>query len=122
MFENNNRSKPMSKGVRSVLLAGLAGLLAMGMVWAQGATFKLTIKEHRFDPVELVVPAGQPITLEIRNADATPEEFESHSLNREKVIAGGTTAVIHLGALKAGTYEFVGEFHEDTAKGRIIAR
>jgi heme/copper-type cytochrome/quinol oxidase subunit 2 len=109
----------------AVLAAGLAvaaGFLVVGGAWADEAAFKLTVKDHRWEPAELVVPAGKMIKLEITNADPTPEEFESHSLKREKIIPGGATITIYLGALKPGTYEFVGEFHEDTAKGKIIAK
>ena len=56
------------------------------------------------------------------NEDATPEEFESHDLNREKVIAGKSKGIVVIGPLKPGTYSFVGEFHEDTAKGRIVVK
>jgi hypothetical protein len=36
-------------------------------------------------------------------------------------VAGGKTLPLKMPALKPGTYEFVGEFHEKTAKGRIVA-
>ena len=48
----------------------------------------------------------------MHNEDSTPEEFESHQLNREKVIAAGSAASIFIGPLKPGKYAFVGEFHE----------
>jgi hypothetical protein len=57
----------------------------------------------------------------VDNQDATPEEFESHELNREKVIAGKSKATIFIGPLKAGSYPFIGEFNEATAKGVVIA-
>ena len=84
--------------------------------------FVIAIKNHRFDPSEISVPAGRKIRLIIDNQDPTPEEFESHSLKREKVIKGGTKATIFIGPLKPGAYEFVGEYHESTAKGRIVAK
>jgi plastocyanin len=108
--------------MRTLALALAVGFLVVGGAWADEATFKLTIKDHRWDPAELVVPAGKTIKLEIHNADATPEEFESHVLNREKIIPAGATVVVYLGALQPGSYEFVGEFHEDTAKGKIVAK
>ena len=52
------------------------------------------------------MPAGQRIKLVVHNQDATPEEFESHSLNREKVIPGGAKATIYIGPLKPGRYTF----------------
>ena len=83
--------------------------------------FNLTIKDHKFDPAELHVPAGKPIILVVRNADATAEEFESSALKVEKIIAGGQQGTVRLRPLAAGSYAFVGEFHEDTASGKIIA-
>ena len=89
--------------------------------WAADNEFALAIKDHRFEPAEIRVPANQKIKLLVHNQDATPEEFESHQLNREKVIAPGAKATIYVGPLKPGRYTFVGEFHEDTARGVIIA-
>jgi plastocyanin len=81
----------------------------------------LTIKDHHFVPAEIRVPAGQKIKLLVDNQDATPEEFESHELNREKVITGKSKGVIFIGPLKAGKYPFVGEFNQATANGVVIA-
>jgi hypothetical protein len=81
----------------------------------------LTIKNHRFEPTDVKVPANQRIKLIVHNQDPTPEEFESHSLNREKVIPGGAKASIFIGPLKPGRYSFFGEYNESTAKGAIVA-
>ena len=97
-------------------------LLAMSAAGAEEATFKLTIRNHRFEPTELMVPAGQKIKIEIENLDATPEEFESYELNREKVVPAKATVVIFVGPLKPGRYPFFGDFHKDTAKGVLIAK
>ena len=88
----------------------------------ESMTYNLRIKDHKFSPERIEVPAGKPFILMVKNDDATPEEFESHDLHREKVIAGGTEAKIRIKALEAGEYTFVGEFHEDTAKGVIVAK
>ncbi|WP_051332099.1 cupredoxin domain-containing protein [Methylocaldum szegediense] len=85
-------------------------------------TYTLVIREHRFEPAELEVPAGQKIKLVVKNEDPTPEEFESHSLKREKIIPGKSQITLSIGPLDPGTYDFFGEFHEETAKGRIIAK
>jgi plastocyanin len=84
--------------------------------------FHLTIQNHRFDPSEVVVPAGKKVKLVIENRDSTPEEFESHSLKREKVVAANSTITVLVGPLTAGSYEFFGEFNPQTATGRLVAR
>jgi plastocyanin len=84
--------------------------------------FSLTIKDHRFEPAQLEVPAGKDLTLKVTNADATAEEFESNDFDAEKVIAAGQTAVIKIAPLDPGRYEFFGEYHEDSAKGGLVAK
>ena len=83
--------------------------------------FTLVIRDHRFDRTELHVPAGKKIKLIIDNRDATAEEFESHPLNREKVIPANSKASVFVGPLTMGRYPFIGDFHEKTANGVIIA-
>lgn len=85
------------------------------------ASYTITIKNHRFEPSEIKVPTGQKIHLLVKNTDASAEEFESYDLRREKVIPGGTEAIINLRPLDKGTYKFFGEFHPETAQGQIIA-
>jgi len=80
----------------------------------------LTIRDHKFDPAEIRIPADRPVTLVVKNLDATPEEFESKPLRIEKIVPPNSEATFNVRPLKAGRYKFVGEFHEDTAKGEII--
>jgi len=84
--------------------------------------FTLTVKDGRFNPETLEVPAGKKFKLIVDNQGPGPEEFESHELNREKVIPEGQKAEINLGPLKPGTYKFFGEFHPKTANGKIVAK
>lgn len=100
-----------------------AALLAAPLPAAFGGNdaYTLTIKDHRFEPTELKVPAGQKLRLTVRNLDSTPEEFESYELNREKIIPGGKSSGVYIGPLEAGRYPFFGEFHQETAQGVIIA-
>lgn len=106
--------------VRLFLSTLLALLLATLAHAADDDEFKLIIENHRFEPAEFVVPSGRKVKLIVENRDATPEEFDSHDLNREKVIAGKSTATIFIGPLKAGRYRFIGEFNAETAKGVIV--
>lgn len=82
---------------------------------------EIFIKNHQFIPEITNIPAGKKIRLVVHNQDPTIEEFESIDLKREKIIPGNAKAVIILAPLKVGEYKFIGEFHEDTAKGKIIA-
>jgi hypothetical protein len=102
------------------VLASSAALVC-GTAHAADVEVQLVLKDHRFEPTELKVPAGQRIKLTVHNQDSTPEEFESHSLNREKVIPAGAKATIFIGPLKAGRYDYFGEYNERTAKGVVIA-
>jgi plastocyanin len=95
--------------------------LLPALALAADAEFILVIRNHRFEPAEVRVPAGQKVKLIVHNQDGTPEEFESHELNREKLIAPGAKVSIFVGPLKPGRYPFVGEFHEKTARGILIA-
>jgi hypothetical protein len=81
----------------------------------------IVIKDHLFSPSEVKVKANTKIKLLVRNEDPTAEEFESFSLNREKIIRPGQTGTIFLPPLKPGSYDFFGEFNPNTAKGRIVA-
>lgn len=89
---------------------------------ADETDFTLILKDHHFQPAELVVPAGQKIKIIIDNQDVTPEEFDSDALNREKRIAAQSRVTLYVGPLAAGRYPFDGELHEDTAQGVVIAR
>lgn len=108
--------------MRRIAFIALLFAVAASPALADDETVNLVIQDHRFVPDEVVVPAGKKVKVVIENRDATPEEFESHELNREKVIAGKSTATVWIGPLKPGRYPFVGEFNETTAKGVVVAR
>jgi plastocyanin len=122
-----HRSRP-DGGVpvtRSLALVAAAAVLAPALLHPAAAQappeIALAIEQHRFRPDEIRVKAGAPFVLVITNKDQGPEEFESQALRIEKVIPGGKTLRVRVPALKAGTYPFVGEYHEQTAQGRIVA-
>lgn len=99
----------------------LAVLLSSTPVLAEDS-FTVTIKDHKFSPAELIVPADKKVKLIVDNQDPTPEEFESHDLNREKVVGGNSKITVFLGPLKPGTYKYFGEFNPDTAQGVIVVK
>ena len=102
-------------------LAAICLVLIVSAAAAVDLEIPVSIEKNRFQPAEVRVKAGTPFVLVVTNKDATPEEFESKELRIEKVIPGGKTLKIRVRALKAGSYPFVGDFHQATAKGRIIA-
>ena len=89
---------------------------------ADDPEFRLTIREHRFEPATIEIPASTRVKLLIENTDPTPEEFESYPLNREKVIPGKSKGVVYIGPLRPGTYPFFGDFNQKTAQGQIVVR
>lgn len=105
-------------GIFAILLFGI-GSATMA---ASADQYELTISNHRFEPAELTVPANARVQLVVHNKDDLPEEFESNALHVEKIILPNQSAVVGIGPLSAGEYEFIGEIHSDTARGRIIAK
>jgi plastocyanin len=87
----------------------------------QPASVEVTIKDHRFSPSEIHVQAGKPTFLAVANRDGEAEEFEMRQLAIEKLIPAGAKGRIRLRPLGPGRYEFIGEFHEDTAQGAVVA-
>jgi hypothetical protein len=103
------------------VLISLAALFAAAPSAARAQDYSVTIKDHQFTPSEIKVPANKRFEITVINDDATPEEFESHPMKVEKVIPGKSKGVVRIGPLKPGRYPFVGEFHEKTATGVVIA-
>lgn len=99
---------------------GLAASLLTLPAQAADVEVAVVIRDHRFEPAEVKVPAGQRVKLVIDNQDKTPEEFESKSLKREKVIPAGAKVPVLIGPLQPGRYPFYGEYHEATARGVVV--
>ena len=104
-----------------LILLSLVAAAAFVPVELRAQEFTITIKNHRFTPSELKVPANKRIQLTVVNDDPTPEEFESKEMKVEKVIPGKSKGVVRVGPLRPGRYPFFGEFNEATAKGTVIA-
>jgi plastocyanin len=102
------------------------GLVPLGLMTtaraADQSSVVIVIKDHRFVPAEVTVPAGKRVELVIENQDTTPAEFESNDLRREKVVVGKGRISVWLGPLPAGTYVFFDDFHQATARGKLTAR
>ena len=81
---------------------------------AEGPTITIAIRDHQFVPSEVPVQAGVKVELIIRNEQATPAEFESTSMHREKVVPAGAATSVFIGPLTPGRYEFFDDFHPAT--------
>jgi plastocyanin len=111
----------MSRTALAGMVLGLGLLLGAGALHAQEADVRIVIRDHKFEPAEISVPAGKKLKLVIDNQDATAEEFESYELNREKVVPAKSQVTLFVGPLKPGRYPFFGDFNKETAKGVLIA-
>jgi len=86
------------------------------------AALQLTIRDHRFVPAEIEVPAGAAALILVVNEDPAPEEVESKELQIEKVVPANATSKIRLRPLAPGRYPFFGEYHPDTAQGAVVVK
>lgn len=115
-------SQGASPGGEATATADVSAPVAAAPTSGEATQLTLRIKDHKFIPAELDVPANTKFELLVVNEDPTPEEFESHELNREKIVTGNGTITVLIGPLKPGRYPFFGEFHMDTAQGALIAK
>src|SRR6478672_5822465 len=107
--------------MRAAVLATVLAALSVPGAPAVAQEFNLAIRNHKFEPQEIRVPAGKRVSIYVSNEDASAEEFESPALKVEKIIPGKSKGLVRVGPLAPGRYEFFGEFHPNTAKGVVIA-
>lgn len=92
------------------LLAGAA---------AHAEDYVLTLKDHKFSPQVLTIPADKKVKITVKNLDSAPAEFESYDLNREKVVAPNGQIIVFIGPVAEGSYEFFDDFHRETTTGTL---
>jgi high-affinity iron transporter len=109
--------------VRPLAAAVVVAALLAGVPAARADELPtLVFHQHRFVPDRIVVPAHQKFHLRVQNTDDTADEFESTELNREKLVPAGQTVTLFLVPLDPGEYHFFGDFHQDTARGVLVAK
>ena len=80
--------------MHAVVLAIALAALGVASVPARAQEFNLVIRNHKFEPEEIRVPAGKRVSIYVSNEDATPEEFDRilrtdiESLTRVARLAG----------------------------------
>ena len=114
----------MPRFIARVILPALASMGVLAMVPASVSAadaIVLILKDHRFAPAEVSVPAGERFRIEVDNQDTTPAEFESHDLRIAKIVVPGGKITLMAGPLNPGTYKFFDDYHPDTATGTMTA-
>ncbi|CAL79947.1 Conserved hypothetical protein [Bradyrhizobium sp. ORS 278] len=101
---------------------GAAALVMAGWALPAGAaetTIEISVKDNKFQPAELKVPADTPIVFKIKNLDAAPIEFESDPLQFETIVKPNMEGVVKVKAQKPGRYEFFDDLHQNN-KGTLV--
>lgn len=101
----------MSVWMQMIMHACPAVALSLLAGWSLGAEpeFVIQIKDHHFVPAVLHIPSGVKVRIVLDNQDAIAEEFDSHSLNREKHVAPMSRETLFIGPLDPGRYLYEGE-------------
>src|SRR5438105_7987866 len=77
------------------------------------------LKDHKFSPSAITVPAGERVKIDLTNRDGTADDFDSDDLHVDKELGPHGHASFLIGPLKPGKYAFKGELHPSTAVGEI---
>ena len=109
------------KSLSLLALLSFCTLPALAQTTDSPTSFQIVVKDGKFTPAELTIPAGQKVKLTVKNDDAVQAEFESYKLDREQKIDSGTETEIFVGPLEAGEYPFFDDNNPD-AKGIITAK
>jgi plastocyanin len=100
----------------------LAAVLFAGAASAEEAgVYKLVMRDGRFEPAVVEVPAGKRFRLEVTNEGTKAMEFESKDLKQEKIVAPGKSVTMTIRPLKAGEYRFFDDINEST-RGRLVVK
>ena len=114
----------MSRAFLMVVLAAMAAAplpAPLGAASADMPVVVITLKDHRFTPDTIAVPAGRKIRVELTNRDATADDFDSDALHVDRDVKPHEHVSFVIGPLKPGHYPFKGELHADTAHGEVVA-
>ena len=106
---------------RTARLAGLLVLAVATAALADDPSYSIALKNNRFIPSEVQIPAGVKVRLILRNDNPTVSEFESTQFHREKVVTPGQEIVVFVGPLDPGSYEFFDDFNPET-RGHLVVK
>jgi hypothetical protein len=107
--EIHNPVRPMTRRIFFVLWWLQLCVFAAASFASTEPEYVIKILHHQFVPAELHIPKGIKIRIVLDNQDDTAEEFDSHSLNREKHVPPQSQATIFIGPLAPGRYIYESE-------------
>lgn len=99
--------------IAATLLASAGAYAASGI--------PIEMKDGRFNPATIEIPANQKVTLTIKNSEKSEVEFESYELNREEKIKPGASTTVYVGPLEPGSYPVFDDNNPD-AKGVVVVK
>ena len=107
------------RDLRGLVVVAVLSVAGPACAEQYATTVELVVKDKTFEPAELKAPADKRIIIHVVNQDAAPMEFESGSLKAEKVVAANSEAIVRVGPLKPGKYEFFDDFNHAN-RGTLI--
>jgi plastocyanin len=121
---------PAVAGLAAGALTGVALLvlapqddLTGGLTDAEVAALpQVSMVEHRFEPAQLRVAAGEPFAVAFTNDGARPHSFAVPTLDLDVLVPSGRTRSVVV-RLEPGTYDYVcsvGDHEREGMKGRVV--
>ena len=83
--------------------------------------FEITFRDGAIEPLVTIVPMATRFKLVLKNEGATPVEFESIELRKEKVLGPGVTTFIVIRRLDQGEHLFFDDFHPNARNAKLVA-
>jgi hypothetical protein len=81
---------------------------------------RLILKDQRFTPEVITIPANQRVKIDLTNEDAAGDDFESKDLQVDKAVGALGHVSFFIGPLTPGTYAFKAEKNATTAHGKVV--
>lgn len=108
------------------VIAAVMPLGLTGTAWASvrpqtDKVYQLVLKDHRFHPRRITIPADTRVEVSIDNRQAGPAVITSFMFSRQKLVTAHHRAVLYLPPMGAGTYHLFDDLHL-SAKATVTVR
>ena len=101
--------------MRAFAAAVVLAAFAVASVPALAQEFNLVIRNHKFEPAEIAFRRQACVDLREQRG-CHPRGIRQHRAQGREGHPGKSKGLVRIGPLDPGRYEFIGEFHADTAK------